>query len=122
MELADGRRDLLISNDSGEVVSVRGQETSTDAALCLVRRDSDGRPAMMAICKGQRLEMKDVKLQLAANAAFVQVRLTADGAAAVVAGNPKEIERLEVNGRLIAVQPGFQSALWIATADRCGSL
>jgi hypothetical protein len=67
----------------------------------MIRFGADKRPAMIAMCEGRRLELKDVKLQLAPDVSFVQIELEADGPAKILAGNAKQIEQLEIGGKVV---------------------
>lgn len=79
LELTDGRSDLLLSNDTGGPVTLDELELTTDAKLVLVRRDGQQRPTMIALCRGQKLQLEKTKLELPAATEFSQFRVAEDG-------------------------------------------
>ncbi|MGI6460613.1 MAG: heparinase II/III domain-containing protein [Candidatus Hydrogenedentales bacterium] len=78
IELADGRRDILILRDrfdeSAAPVTMSAKEvTRTDAELAFVRLQPDGNAVYSALCGGSSLESGDYLLNLEGAAAFHEI-------------------------------------------------
>jgi len=80
LDLADGRSDVLVSNDTGAPMTLADVEMTTDAKLVLVRRDAQQRPTMISLCGGQKLQIGKVNVSLPQVTEFAQFRVAADGA------------------------------------------
>ena len=72
VELADGRRDLLIATDAAETVHVPAWQAHTDGALSLVRRDAAGKITYLALCQGSFLAAGGRMLQQEGTAEFAE--------------------------------------------------
>jgi hypothetical protein len=105
IDLADGRRDLWISNPDPAPVSQADAGIVTDARLALVRREAHGRPVMISLCAGSSLSAPGVKVRLSAPAAFAQLRLDEDGSVTLAAGKGEQVASIEVNGKAVKLQP-----------------
>ena len=79
LELADGRSDVLVSNDTGGAVILADVGLATDAKLVLVRRDAQQRPTMISLGSGRKLQIGNVKVELPKAADFAQFQVAADG-------------------------------------------
>jgi hypothetical protein len=79
LELTDGRSDVLVSNDTGGAATIDGVGLTTDAKLVFVRRDAKGRPTMIALCGGQKLQMGKANIDLPKQTHFAQFRVAEDG-------------------------------------------
>jgi len=92
IELADGRRDVILAKDVDDTGRKDGwmlqkdRDIRTDAELCLVREGRDGEVVSVAICKGRTVHAGDTTLEMRAETDFVEVRVDS-GARAIVAGN-----------------------------------
>ncbi len=92
IELADGRRDLILARDVENAGRNGGQMVQNDRGiradgeLCLVRLDRDGGIMAVAICKGRSLHVGNTRLELKSKTDYVEVRFDS-GAPAIVAGN-----------------------------------
>ncbi len=92
IELADGRRDVILAadventgRDGGQMVqNARG--IRTNAELCVVRQGNDGGVLSIAICSGKTVHVGDTTLDLKEETNFVEVRFDA-GAPSIVAGD-----------------------------------
>jgi hypothetical protein len=78
IELADGRRDIVIVRDrldesSPRVTMKTRTETRTDAELAFIRLNPDGSAVYSAICSGMSLESGDYLLNLEGAAAFHEI-------------------------------------------------
>jgi len=105
IELTDGRTDVLVSADAaGKRLVQPDAGLTSDAQLCHVRRDVDGQPNVIAVCKGTMLAVGDVKLAMAEGSDFVQLQLHHDGTATLLAGKPQMIKSVHVAGRLVALK------------------
>lgn len=91
IELADGRRDVILAMDAEDTVRDGGwmqqkaADIRTDAELCMVRHGRDDEVLSVAICKGRTVQVGDITLDLQAETDFVEVRLVS-GVPAIVAG------------------------------------
>lgn len=97
VELADGRRDLLISADienplglspsksENDVLVQKDWNLRSDAELCMVRRDSDGEVARIVLCRGSFVSVGDVMVRLKEPTDFAEMEF-ADGRASIVSG------------------------------------
>jgi hypothetical protein len=89
VQLADGRSDLLVSNDTlAASIEVPELKLSTDARFAVVRRDAAGKPESIAIAGGKSMSVGDAKLELKDAGEFIQVRLS-DGR--VMAGDASRV-------------------------------
>ena len=79
LDLSDGRSDVLVSNDTGAVVTLDGLDLITDAKLVLIRRDAQQRPTMITMCGGRKVQVGEVNVELAERREFAQFRV-AEGA------------------------------------------
>ncbi|HWB53565.1 MAG TPA: heparinase II/III family protein [Tepidisphaeraceae bacterium] len=100
VNLADGRNDLLISDDSDAAVVQPDEKVTTDAKLAMLRRDSAGLPQMLSFCNGTEFDTDDLKLHTAPGV-FVQISFGSNGAK-LIRGNAKDITLLELGGKRIA--------------------
>ncbi|MGB7160606.1 MAG: heparinase II/III family protein [Tepidisphaeraceae bacterium] len=85
LELTDGRSDVLVSNDTGGAVTLAELGLTTDAKLCLVRRDAQQRPMMIVLCGGRTLQVGKVNVELPKAMDFAQFRVGEDGTLAPIA-------------------------------------
>ena len=92
IELADGRRDVVLARDAegagreGGRIMQKDRDIRTDAELCMVRWVRGGELLSVAICKGRTVHVGDAALDLQAETDFVEVRFDS-GVPAIVAGN-----------------------------------
>lgn len=92
IELADGRRDVILAMDAEET----GREgrwmlqddanIRTDAELCMVQQGPDGELLSVAMCNGKTAHVGGTALDLVEMADYLEVRYDS-GAPAIVAGN-----------------------------------
>jgi hypothetical protein len=104
IHLTDGRRDVILSNDSAGAVSVTDSALSTDAKLVHIRHNAAGRPTMINFCRGTSLQIGALKLRVAAPDAFVQLQLNEDLSATLLQGSPQQIQSLEWEGKPVTVK------------------
>ena len=82
VQLADGRRDLLLAADAEPragrlpVLSQRRWGVRAEAELVLVRLDPQGRPERLALCHGRRLRVGALELSLPTPADYLELVLT----------------------------------------------
>jgi hypothetical protein len=89
--LADGRSDLLVSNDTPAAsIDVPEAKLTTDARFAVVRRDAAGKVESIAMAGGKSLTAGDAKLQLKDAGDFIHVRLS-DGK--VLAGDAGRVAK-----------------------------
>ncbi len=96
--LADGCRDLLIAADSENPLACSpslatdrslvqpGWHLTTDAELCVVRRDGHGHITTIALGRGTMVEIDDLQLQLQCRVDYLELRI-ADNHVQVLAGD-----------------------------------
>lgn len=99
VNLTDGNRDLVISDDSGTTVVQPDEQVTTDAKLALIRRDSTGLPRLLSFCNGTKFDTNDLKLRTAPGV-FVQISFSSNGAK-LIRGDAKEITLFEIGGKRI---------------------
>jgi len=110
IDLADGRRDLLLATDAGDPLkrmSTRAQgalivqpdsDVACDAELALVRKGVDGRVTHIALAHGSRLHCGPLELRLAEPTNLIEIELS-DHGATVVAGETDRLLELTLDGR-----------------------
>jgi len=110
VQLADGRKDLIIAADVENPMSITPswQETAIivqkDAGirfrgeLCWVRWDTDGRIERVVICRGQSIFTDTVAIGLEVNTDFVEIRFD-DNQAEVVAGPQENVVFIKINNK-----------------------
>ena len=92
IELADGRRDVILAGDVEIAERDGGQMVQddrgirADGELCMVRLDRDGAVMAVSVCNGSSLHVGDTHLELKAKTDYVEVRFDS-GAPRIVAGN-----------------------------------
>ncbi|MDW8309912.1 MAG: heparinase II/III family protein, partial [Verrucomicrobiales bacterium] len=108
VELADGRRDLILALDTERraaaagdvVVALGGRDIRLRGELCLVRFNTAQAPERLVLCRGQTLRAGEVTLQLKDPAASVEVDLTPPDAPRI-RGETGALESLEIAGRRV---------------------
>jgi len=103
IDLADGRSDLVVSNDVAEAVTEPLHGIVTDSRLCLIRRDGEGRVAMISVCDGKWLQIGSLKLRLSRKGGLVQLQLNGDGSANLITGKAEQIVSFTADGKSIPV-------------------
>ena len=108
VQLADGRKDLLIAADVENPMDLTPtwQETAMmvqkDAGikfqgeLCWVRWNADGRLSRIAVCRGQSVSIGTVTIGLKKKTDFIEIRF-GDNRAEVVAGPQQNIAFIKIN-------------------------
>jgi len=102
IDLADGRSDLLVSNDVSETTTEPHDNIVTDARLLFVRRDHTGHPIMISICDGKMFQAGSLKVQLTAVGGLVQLRLD-DDSATLIRGKADQIQSITADGKPIRI-------------------
>jgi oligo-alginate lyase len=85
LDLADGRSDMLLSNDTGAAVAIAELGLTTDAKFAMVRRDAQQRPTMISLCGGKTLQIGNANVALPAATEFAQFRVAEDGTLSAIA-------------------------------------
>ena len=92
IELADGRRDVILAMDAedtgreGRWMLQEDANIRTDGELCMVRQGPDGELLSVAMCNGKTAHVGGTALDLVETADYVEVRYDS-GVPAIVAGN-----------------------------------
>ncbi len=92
IELADGRRDVILARDAENTGRKDGwmlqkdRDIRTDGELCMVREGRDGEVYAIALCNGSSVNVGNASIVLEEETDFVEVRFDSD-APAIVAGN-----------------------------------
>ena len=92
IELADGRRDVILAGDAENTGRKDGwmlqkdRDIRTDGELCMVREGRDGEVYAIALCNGSSVNVGNASIVLEEETDFVEVRFDS-GAPAIVAGN-----------------------------------
>ena len=112
VQLADGRKDLLIAADVENPMGVTPgwQETAMmvqeeaglrfEGELCWVRWNADGRLSRIAVCRGQSVSIGIVTIGLKKKTDFVEIRFD-DYRADVVAGPKQNVAFIKINNRSV---------------------
>jgi hypothetical protein len=112
VQLADGRKDLLIAADVENPMGVTPvwQETAMmvqkDAGikfqgeLCWVRWNADGRLSRIAVCRGQSVSIGTVTIVLKKKTDFIEIRFGANRAD-IVTGPQQNIAFIRINNRSV---------------------
>ncbi len=110
VQLADGRKDLIIAADVENPMSLTPcwQETAImvqkhsgirfNGELCWVRWDADGRINRIAVCRGQSISTETVSIGLKVKTDYFEIYFNGNRAE-VVAGQQQNIAFIEVNNR-----------------------
>ena len=99
IDLADGRRDVILTRDVENTVRDRGQmlrrdwSMRTDGELCMVRRGADGSVSRIAICNGKSLRAGDTALDFEERAEYAEVGFES-GSPEILAGSGDLIQQV----------------------------
>jgi len=101
IRLADGRRDLLIAADpereGAQAVAQDDWGVRTDAELCAVRLDGEGRVERIALCQGREVALGNTTVRLKAKADLIEVVFD-QGRAMIESGSAEAVEAIILDG------------------------
>ncbi len=112
VELADGRKDLIIAADVENPMGLTPgwHETAMivqkdsglrfQGELCWVRWDAEGRISRIAVCRGQSISVGTVTIELKEKTDFMEIRFE-DNRAEVVAGPRQSVSFIKINNRSV---------------------
>jgi hypothetical protein len=109
LRLADGRRDVILAldpeggNEGLPTTSPAIQKETgvrLDGELCWVRLDPSGKPRRILLCKGRRLEVEGIEVQMKAEANVIEIELDAGGAA-ILSGAAENVDAIRERGTKI---------------------
>jgi hypothetical protein len=111
IELADGRKDVILSRNSeaadatADALADGAPAVRSDGELCLVRFNRAGQPERLLFCRGRSFQAAGVVLTVRDAQTSLEADLRAAGSP-VVAGPAETVETLEVAGRRLWPRPG----------------
>jgi hypothetical protein len=109
VKLVDGRRDLLISADAENPLSLspslrkdrklvqRESDVTTDSALTWVRLSAAGDVERIAFWRAEEVSVKDVTVRINTGATFVEIRFDR-GVPSLASGNPQDVSEVLIGG------------------------
>jgi hypothetical protein len=89
-----------------------------DGEACFVRQDGAGQVQRLALCRGRRMSVGEVVLQLKGDTEFIEVAFD-QGRAAVVSGNPEDVQSIRLHGQEVGASGG-QDGRAVARPAACG--
>lgn len=96
-------RELAVGSAIKEEGSVLLKEWDLrlEGEICFVRRGKDGAVERIATCRARSVKVGDLSVRFAKSTDFVELTFE-DGRASVASGNPEDIHRMSLEGRVLS--------------------